>query len=356
MKHLAIAISTALLVVAAGSTIAGPESKPSAAAPESRYQAQTARGQAAGEIVRKWAGYVQRVYGTSPAKWAAAMRTTFAEADVRNMARAAKMQTYEAMMGTLVGQRITDDQVITAMAKSGGSLDTTKSLGSPANDLVYTMVAPCRILDTRTSVGRLSSSVARDFFVHGASFASQGGTAGNCGIPADPSAVAINVVAVTPDADGFLTVYPSGTARPVAASLNYARNSITSNGVIAKTTLGSANDLTMFSQAGADVVIDIVGYFMAPVATALECQQAVTTVPSVANGVRSFETVVCPAGYTVTGGGVATGSNAGSYVNASGPSAGGAGSTTSWFSSVTNGTGSAQSYTHYATCCRVPGR
>lgn len=345
MKNVAITLSTALLLASAGTAIAAQPAKP-ATANKTAYQPQTERGKAAGAIVKKWAGYVQRIYGTSPSAWAGAMQATFAEADVQNMVRASKMGTYEAMMGTLVGQKITDDQVITAMAKSNGSIESLKTLGSPANDLVYTMVTPCRILDTRNAVGRLSSSVPRDFFVHGGSFAAQGGAASSCGIPADPSAVAINVVAVTPDADGFLTIYPSGVARPNAASLNYARNSITSNGVIARATIGATNDLTMFSQAGADVVIDIVGYFMAPEATALDCTNVTSTVDIAAATRETGNTPSCAAGYTKVGSGISTGLNNDQVLNAITPEG---------FWSLTNN-GAARTYTLTSRCCRVPGR
>ena len=99
------------------------------------------------------------------------------------------------------------------------------------------------------------------------------------------------------------------------------------------------------------VVADVVGYFIRPEATALDCVNVASAPIDVATGNRSFETISCAAGYTVTGGGVGTGTNLNSYVNGSYALTG-----TSWFSSVQNASGSTRSYTHYATCCRVPGR
>lgn len=270
-----------------------------------RYVPRTERGQAAGQIIRQWSGYVQKVYGVSPQRWAAAMRDTFAEASLANMRAATTRKTYAGMMGTLLGQRTSDAKVITAMAKSGDDPEVIMALGSAAEDLVYTMVAPCRIMDTRVAVGRLSGGTARSIAVHGANFTAQGGAATDCGIPADPSAVAINVVAVTPDFSGFMTIYPSGTTRPNASSMNYVGGGIVANEVIAKTTLGQPSDISIFSQHGTDVVVDIVGYFMAPIATPLSCysevpptDQRVTLNTTTREGVTTAP--ACDAGYTRT--------------------------------------------------------
>lgn len=299
MNRLSIALGTVLLGMVAGLSAAPPANKGQKAG----YVPTTARGQAAGQIVRKWSSYVQDVYGISARAWANAMGGTFAEADLGNLQRAAKMRTYEAMMGTLVGQQTSDAEVTKQMAMSDGSRASIQALGSPAEDLVYTMVAPCRILDTRLAGGRLTGGVARDIFVHGANFTAQGGSSTGCGIPADPSAVAINVVAVTPDNSGFMTVYPSGTTRPTASNMNYTGGGILANEIIAKTTLGQPNDLAIFSQFGTDVVIDIVGYFMAPNVTALSClttaDGAVVSVTA-SGGVANVFAPGCPAGYTST--------------------------------------------------------
>lgn len=314
-----------------------------------RYAPRSERGQAAGEIVRKWSGYVQKVYGVNPKRWAAAMRDTFAEAKVANMKSAAERKTYEAMMGTLLGQGTTDAKVIDQMAKSGDP--ETMSLGSASEDLVYTMVAPCRIMDSRVAGGRLSGGVARTIAVHGASFAAQGGAGSNCNIPADPSAVAINVIAISPDHGGFMTIYPAGTVRPTASSLNYEAGGILANEVIARTTLGQPGDVTIFSQYGTDVVVDIVGYFMAPEATALSCTTGSTAITIPANSTGAG-TATCAAGYTATGGGCNSNVNS----NAGGVIDGYPSGSTGFYCRLGNTTATASSGTAYVRCCRVPGR
>lgn len=316
------------------------------------YVPRTARGQAAGEIVRKWSGYVLKVYGTEPAAWATAMRGTFAEASLTNLQRAAKMHTYEAMMATMLGQQTSDAKMIDLLAKSDGSSASVMSLGSAAEDLVYTMVAPCRIMDTRVAGGRLAAGTTRSIAVHGANFTAQGGAATTCGIPSDPSAVAINVVAVTPDGSGFLTIFPAGTTRPSAASLNYTAGSVVANEVLAKTTLGQPTDVAIYTHAGTDIVVDIVGYFMAPKVTMLDCVYAQGNLVTPPNGGQATSVAGCAAGYRVAGTSCEGGAATLVYVD-----------TLLVFDGFActkadrvAGNGANEGFEAWATCCRVPGR
>src|SRR5439155_11294970 len=85
---------------------------------------------------------------------------------------------------------------------------------------VFTPVEPCRIADTRVSGGPIAGGDTRAFNVVGASldYSSQGGSATGCGIPGfasgvpQVSAVVLNVVAVQPTAQGFLTIFPGDSS------------------------------------------------------------------------------------------------------------------------------------------------
>ena len=192
-----------------------------------------------------------------------------------------------------------------------------------------------------------------------ANFTSQGGSSTDCGGLASegPEAVVLNVTVVGQTESGYATFYPaSAVSPPLANNMVYYPGVIISNSATVRLGTSGLVDFKIFSERLADYVVDIVGYYDAPHATALDCTQEVIVAAGILNGARSFQTVSCPAEYTVTGGGVATGTNTGSYMNASGPNAGGTAFNNAWFSSVTNGTGATQSYTHYASCCRVPGR
>lgn len=91
-----------------------------------------------------------------------------------------------------------------------------------------------------------------------------GQTIGGTTIPATAQAVALNVTVVAPTANGFLTVWPGGSPRPVVSSISFATGQAVPNLVIA--TLGGApGAIQLFNSAGTThVVVDVLGYFDTP--------------------------------------------------------------------------------------------
>jgi hypothetical protein len=256
-------------------------------------------------VVQKWSAYVQQAHGIKPQVWARSMGATFAAADPANFRRAAKMTTYEGMIATLLGQKTTDAKIIDTLARSS-SAATLAALASPASGLVYTMIQPCRIIDTRVINAKMDPNENYDYEASrpGGSFASQGGDAGDCGMPADPAAVVMNVTVVAAEGSGFLTVWPYGTPRPNTSSNNYSVGRNTGNEIISRQTIGNAADFSMYANRRVHVVADVVGYFAAPTPTALDT--TIVDGPSVVvkKNVNFVATATCPAGYSVTGGGV----------------------------------------------------
>jgi hypothetical protein len=132
-------------------------------------------------------------------------------------------------------------------------------IGDSADNLVYTPVPPCRIIDTRTSGGAIPAGGTRSFFA-----------AGLCGIPFGPTtAVVINFVAVTPSGAGDLRVWPFGGAVPTASIINYIPGDNVANGVpvaICNPAVSSCGlDITVQSDAASvQLVADVQGYFSAP--------------------------------------------------------------------------------------------
>jgi hypothetical protein len=82
--------------------------------------------------------------------------------------------------------------------------------------------------------------------------------AGEFGIPADASAVVLNVTVVNPQAAGYLTVYPTAAAPPFASNINYVPSDVVPNLVEVGT--GSSGQVSIYSSAGSDVVVDVEGY------------------------------------------------------------------------------------------------
>jgi hypothetical protein len=117
----------------------------------------------------------------------------------------------------------------------------------------YVPLTPARVLDTREGIGAPRARVAQ------APLALP--IVGRGAIPASGvSAVLLNVTAVAPSADTYITVYPSGGERPLAANLNAVRGQIVPNMVLGR--LGPDGSVSMFNYAGdVDLVADAMGWF-----------------------------------------------------------------------------------------------
>lgn len=321
------------------------------------HMARSERQQLTAQIVKKWSYYVQKVKGENPSVWARSMSALFRTADPGNLRNAAKRDTYEAMVGVLMGHNTRDDQIIDRFATSKLSTTlTAQLLGAPAADMVYNVLTPCRILDTRVVGGEILSGTTRDFigFNPGADFTAQGGSATDCGIPAEAAAIVVNVTDVLPIVNNFITIWPFGETQPTTATILGVKNGNVSNETVIKLTTGGASHFSAFAFGKAHLVGDVVGYFAAPEATALDCVTANNTSPSVAAGATVTLDVSCPAGYSLTGGGFnVTGNttNASDWTMNESYQQG-----SKWKVSATNHHPTdADTIQEKATCCRVPG-
>lgn len=145
-----------------------------------------------------------------------------------------------------------------------------KAIGDATADLVYTPVTPCRIVDTRaTAAGTLKANTARTFDGFAASsFAAQGGTASNCGMPNGVAAIAMNVYAVNPTALGFIKVWGANQSEPAVSTVNYQTGTVAiATGTIVPVDAANSNRFTAKSPTPVDFVADVVGYFAKPIGT-----------------------------------------------------------------------------------------
>ena len=143
---------------------------------------------------------------------------------------------------------------------------------------------PTRALDTRTA-GPCVSGSGRVL-----------GLVGRSGIPVGADSVALNLTVTRPNLAGFLTVWPTGTTRPVASNLNYVAGQTVPNMVVAK--LGADGSIAIFASQGCpDVIVDVTGYFIggAPVVTGGE----VGIVPIRALDTRIDGPAICANGRSV---------------------------------------------------------
>jgi len=318
----------------------------------------TVRGELVHRIVLKWGVHVQRVYGADVHEWARDMGPIFAKATLGSLSVAANAPTFRAMNDAFLTDsrgRTASGNMIAAMA-NGSLRRPTKALGEIANDLVFIPVTPCRIVDTRVAGGTIPANGERSFDVsETASFTAQGGDAGDCGVgAAGPFAAAVvNFTVVTPAAAGYITAYPFGGARPLAATVNYVAGDIRGNLAIVKLNQDDdSRDLSVYTYADTHVVADLVGYYIHPQATALDCTE-VSSLPEVVNA-GAFGSVLspaCPSGYVMTGGGCSMSSFDGRLVTSRIVA-----DAESYYCAFNNQGTAANQGVAYGRCCRTPGR
>ena len=145
-----------------------------------------------------------------------------------------------------------------------------KVLGDTTDDLVYTPITPCRIVDTRGAGagGAFAGRETRTYTYAGS--AAQGGTA--C-VPTTvtPDALAVNVtiqstgLGESSSTTGFLSVIPQG-GNPTATSwMNFTGNQIEANAGVA--TINQSNgEFSVFAQIPTQVIVDVFGVLRPPLA------------------------------------------------------------------------------------------
>lgn len=300
------------------------------------YTPKTERGQLVHQIVKKWGPHVQEAYKVNMGTWAKEMGPAFGKASIASLREAADAKNFDSMNADLLGT------------------DSTKSLGDAAADLVFVPVSPCRLFDTRLAGGAIAANTVRGIDVTAVSnYSFQGGASNDCngvGAAGSFAAAAVNLTVVSPSGAGYLTAFPTGGTQPVAATVNYASGAVVGNlAIVALDQGASANEMNIYSYATTHVVGDIVGYFINPQATAVQCTTVQTSYSVPAGGSFNGGSPTCPVGYNPTGGGCFSAVYAGRVVSTYPNGA-------SHFCSWQNEGAVAMNAVAMQTCCRVPGR
>ena len=200
------------------------------------------------------------------------------------------------------GQGLTD-----VIADVGGYFTDSSASGQ-----LFSPLAPLRLLDTRSPKRTLGTNGTLNLPMALAT------------VPADATAVILNVTVTNTTAAGFLTVYPTGAAQPLASDLNWVAGKTVPNLVVVKLGGGS---ITLFNRLGsADAIVDIFGYFVPP---AVSVSAVPSRVPADGSRTSAVTVTVTQSDGTpavsdsvtfTTGGGASCGSIVGSPVttNASG--------------------------------------
>ncbi len=128
----------------------------------------------------------------------------------------------------------------------------------------FVPVPACRVVDTRNTNGDfggppIQGGTSRSFALPNNS---------DCQIPSSATAYSLNVTVVPHGSLGYLTVWPSGAAKPTVSTMNSLDGRIKANAAIVPAGLQQA--VSVYASNTTDVVLDIDGYFTAPGGSTLQ--------------------------------------------------------------------------------------
>ncbi len=155
----------------------------------------------------------------------------------------------------LVTVPVGSDGKVTIFNRSNGSAQFIADVagyylpGTPSVTGSFKAVAPDRIFDTRKTS---AAGVGKDATV---SFTVPGGNGA-------PLAAVFNLTVAGPQNFGFVTAFPSGTLRPNASNLNFAKGQIVPNLVVVR--VGNDGKVSLFnrSDGSSHLIADLAGYFL----------------------------------------------------------------------------------------------
>ncbi|MEP6810448.1 MAG: hypothetical protein ABI992_09410, partial [Chthoniobacterales bacterium] len=129
----------------------------------------------------------------------------------------------------------------------------TITQGVPVPPATYAPLSPARVWDTRFGPGPMGQSgpgQTRTVQITGVG-----------GVPVTGvTAVVLNLAAINPTSQTFVTVFPAGEAQPLAANLNVPPGDVRPNLVIVK--LGAGGQINVFNNAGnVDFAADVAGWY-----------------------------------------------------------------------------------------------
>jgi hypothetical protein len=163
--------------------------------------------------------------------------------------------------GTISTSNVTADHTYAKLGTYTVTVTVTDNLGTVDNTVTvttagsdYTAYGPTRVLDTRYGTGAPKAPVkARSI--------TQVKFAGNGGIPADVTAVVLNVTVTEPTAAGDIIVYGDGSPRPGTSNVNFVKGQTVPNQVIAPVGADGKVDFYNASTGSTDLIADVAGYF-----------------------------------------------------------------------------------------------
>lgn len=136
-------------------------------------------------------------------------------------------------------------------------IDITGAIITGTDALPFRFMPPCRVMDTRPGEGKsgvfgpplMAARTSRSLAIP---------LSGCAGIPATSKAYLLNVTVVPRGPLAFLTVWPTGLARPPVSNLNSFQGQVVANAVVVAA--GKNAMIDIYVSNATDVIVDISGY------------------------------------------------------------------------------------------------
>jgi endonuclease/exonuclease/phosphatase family metal-dependent hydrolase len=157
---------------------------------------------------------------------------------------------WENVMEVTDSTRPSDHNMVLADVRLPGSGgDSEPEAPAPS----YDPVTPTRLVNTDTGIGAPNAPLAAKGTLDVT-------VAGKAGVPTTGvDAVVLNLTSTKAQSGGYLTAYPTGTARTSASTLNFSTGTSMANNVIVK--VGTGGKVTLYGSAATDVLVDVQGWF-----------------------------------------------------------------------------------------------
>ena len=156
--------------------------------------------------------------------------------------------------------------LVTVRVGAGGAIDLFNLFGrtdlvadvvgyfTPGTGDPFVALGPSRVLDSRIGTGGYTTpwgpGQTRALAVGGVS-----------PVPADATAVVLNLTVTNPTVASYVTAWPAGTGLPTASNINFTAGATIANLVTVRVGAGGAIDLfNLFGRT--DLVADVVGYYL----------------------------------------------------------------------------------------------
>lgn len=266
------------------------------------------RAAIARDLVAKWQSAADSRPGGGGSRWARMLTKAVMAAGAENVLKATTARSVDEVPLALTGGDIATPAPPENQVAGSGSV-APQTLGSYSNDLVYTPLphGRCRIANSVVLGSPLVGT--RNLYIEDTpNYTSQGGAgtyangtgSANCGINYYAAAYAVSVTLQSPAGAGAFKVFKYGTPYQTGNTVwMNAGSSGASADLIVNSCQGCAFDISIYSGVSVNYLIDIVGYYMPPVHTALYCYDTGTNTSQLGSGYSGgFPAPACPSGYT----------------------------------------------------------